>query len=199
MPDEERNTTRPAGPPPDPVNFYPSRAKLLVLIIPCLFAVGMALQTDHAEGSEGFVLAEMSWVNIMAILISLFVAYLLLQMAFDRKPVVALDGRGIHCLRPPLGLIPWAAVIGVGAANATLMRRVLMIAVDPARLDDKARTYVRNSVGFLSLISPPMGKFQRLAEGYPAVHIPISQLSRPARQIEDLAQKFVLYYVAEEE
>ena len=79
------------------------------------------------------------------------------------------------------------------------MRRGLVISRGPGRLADKARTYARNSVGFLSLLSPPMGKFQRLPEGYPAVHIPISQLSRPARQIEDLAQNFVLYYVAEED
>ncbi len=196
---EEGGTAHRTGPPPDPVNFYPSKAKLLVMLIPCLFAIGMALQTDGPEGEERFVLAEMSWVNIMAILIALFVAFLLVQMAFDRKPVVALDGQGIHCQRPPIGLIPWSAVIGVGAANATLMRRVLMIAVDPARLDEKARTYVRNSVGLLSLISPSMGKFQRQAKGYPAVHIPISHLSRSPRQIEGLAQAFVLYYVAEED
>jgi hypothetical protein len=30
-------------------------------------------------------------------------------------------------------LIPWSAVIGMGAANATLMRRVLMVAVDPGK------------------------------------------------------------------
>jgi hypothetical protein len=187
------------GPPPDPVNIYPSRVKLGVLIIPCLFGIGMTLQTDGAEGAGGFVLADLSWINILAILICLLVAFLLLQMAFDRKPVIAFDGKGIYCQRPPLGTIPWSAVIGMGAANATLMRRVLMIAVDPGRLDEEARTYVRNSVGFLNLISPQLGKFQKQAKGYPSVHISISHLSRSPRQIEGLAQEFVLYYVAEED
>ncbi len=196
---EEQEAPDRRGPPPKPVHFYPSKAKLGVLIIPCVLGIAMTLQTDGVDDSAGFVLAEMRWVNIMAILICLFVAFLLLQMAFDRKPVVSFDERGIHCQRPPVGLIPWSAVIGMGAANATLMRRMLMIAVDPAGLDEKARTYVRNSVGFLPLISPQMGKFNRQAEGYPSVHIPISHLSQPSRQIEHLAQEFVLYYVAEEE
>ena len=195
MPVEKQNS----GPPPDPVNIYPSKVKLGVLIIPCLFGIGMTLQTDGADGAGGFVLAELSWVNILAILICLFVAFLLLQMAFDRKPVIVFDGKGIYCQRPPLGTIPWSAVIGMGAANATLMRRVLMIAVDPGQLDEEARTYVRNSVGFLNLISPQLCKFVKQAEGYPSVHISISQLSRPARKIEGLAQEFVLYYVAEED
>ena len=195
MPVEKQNS----GPPPDPVNIYPSKAKLGVLIIPCLFGIGMTLQTDGADGAGGFVLAELSWVNILAILICLFVAFLLLQMAFDRKPVIVFDGKGIYCQRPLLGTIPWSAVIGMGAANATLMRRVLMIAVDPGQLDEEARTYVRNSVGFLNLISPQLGKFQKQAKGYPSVHISISHLSRSARQIEGLAQEFVLYYVAEED
>ena len=187
------------GPPPAPVSFYPSKAKLGILIIPCVFGIVMTLQTDGAEGSAGFVLAEMRLVNIMAILICLFVAFLLLQMAFDRNPVVAFDEKGIHCRRPPLGFVPWSAVIGMGAANATLMRRVLMIAVDPGKLNEKARTYVRNSVGFINLISPRMSRFKKQAHGYPSVHIPISHLSRSARQIESLAQEFVLYYVAEED
>ena len=187
------------GQPPDPVDFYPSKLKLGVLIIPCLFGIAMTLQTDGSEGAEEFVLENLGWVNILAILICLFVAFLLMQMAFDNKPVVTFDGKGIFSQRPPLGLIPWSAVIGMGAANATLMRRVLMIAVDPGQLDEKARTYVRNSVGFLPLISPAMGKFNKQAEGYPSVHIFISHLSRPARQIESLAQQFVLYYVAEED
>ncbi len=158
--------------------------------------VGIALQSDEAVE---FVLAEMHLTNILAILIPLFVAGVLLQMAFDRKPVVVFDAAGIHCQRPPIGLIPWSAVIGIGAANATLMRRVLMVAVDPDQLAEKARTFIRNSIGVLPFISPQLAKFKKQAAGYPAVYIPISHLSRPAREIERLAQEFVLYYVAEDE
>ncbi len=182
--------------PPAPEYFYPSKIKLGILILPCLLGVGMALQSDAAVD---FVLAELRLTNILAILIPLFVAGLLLQMAFDRKPVVAFDEVGIHCQRPPIGLIPWSAVIGMGAANATLMRRVLMVAVDPAKLDDKARTFVRNTIGVMPLISPQLAKFESQAEGYPSVYIPISHLSRPVREIESLGQKFVLYYVAEDD
>ncbi|MBC8241008.1 MAG: hypothetical protein ISR50_13990 [Alphaproteobacteria bacterium] len=191
-------TPRAAGKPapPSPVNFYPSKIKLGVLILPCLVGVGIALQSDEAVE---FVLAEMHLTNILAILIPLFVAGVLLQMAFDRKPVVVFDAAGIHCQRPPIGLIPWSAVIGIGAANATLMRRVLMVAVDPDQLAEKARTFIRNSIGVLPFISPQLAKFKKQAAGYPAVYIPISHLSRPAREIERLAQEFVLYYVAEDE
>lgn len=183
-------------PPPAPVKIYPSKAKLGILIIPCLFGVGMALQTD---GASEFVLAEMSWTNIAAVIICLFVAVLVIQMAFDRKPVLIFDADGIFCQRPPLGQMPWSAVIGMGAGNATLVRRVLMIAVDPSQLNEKARNYMSNSVGMLTMVSPQLRKFKSQSDGYPSVHIPISQLSMPMRKIESLAQEFVLYYVAKEE
>ena len=182
-----------AGLSPEPVKLYPSKIQLGILILPCLLGVGMILQTD---GTAALALADLSVTNIMAIVICLFVAGLLLQMALDRKPVVVFDSAGIHCQRPPLGLIPWPAVIGIGAANATLARRVLMVAVEPNRLDEAARNYIRNSVGFINLISPQMQKFDSQAQGYPSVHIGISHLSRPAREIEGLVQEFVLYYVA---
>ena len=67
--------------PPEPVDFYPSKLKLGVLIIPCLFGIAMTLQTDGPEGAEEFVLGNLGWVNILAILICLFVAFLLIQMA----------------------------------------------------------------------------------------------------------------------
>ena len=156
----------------------------------------MALQSDAAVD---FVLAEMRLTNILAILVPLFVAGLLLQIALDRKLVVVFDEVGIHCDRLPIGLIPWSAVVGMGAANATLMRRVLMVAVDPRKLDDKARTFVRNAIGVMPLISPQLARFEGQAEGYPTVHNPISHLSRPVREIESLGQKFVLYYAAEDD
>ena len=85
--------------PPPPVDFYPSKLKLGVLIIPCLLGVAMTLQTDASEGAGKFVLAHLGWMNILAILICLFVAFLLIQMAFDNKPVVTFDDKGIfsHC------------------------------------------------------------------------------------------------------
>ena len=193
---ERAEASAQTGPPPTPVKIYPSKAKLGILIVPCLFGVGMALQTD---GASEFVLAEMSWTNIAAVVISLFVAGLIVQMAFDRKPVLVFDEKGIYCQRPPLGLMPWAAVIGMGAANATLVRRVLMVAVDPSQLNEEARTYISNSMGMLPMVSPQLRKFKDQSDGYPSVHIPISQLSMPVRKIESLAQEFVLYYVAKEE
>ena len=181
-----------AGSSPEPVKLYPSKNQLGILILPCLLGVAMILQTD---GTATLAHADLSWTNIMAIVICLFVAGWLLQMALDRKPVVIFDSVRIHCQRPPLGLITWPAVVGIGAANATLARRVLMVAVEPNRLDEAARNYIRNSVGLINLISPQMQTFDSQAQGYPSVHIGISHLSRPARKIESLAQEFVLYYV----
>jgi hypothetical protein len=66
-------------------------------------------------------------------------------------------------------------------------------------LDDKVRTFVRNAIGVMPLISPQLARFEGQAEGYPSVHIPISHLSRPVREIESLGQKFVLYYAAEDD
>lgn len=79
------------------------------------------------------------------------------------------------------------------------MRRVLMIAVERNRLDAEGREYRKNSLGALSLLSPQLSKFERLAQGHPSLHIPISLLSTPPSQVERIVRDYVAYYITDRE
>jgi hypothetical protein len=177
-------------------HFHVSKIKMALLILPCLLGVGAALQMDDASR---FALADYRWVNAAAVVICLFVAALLARMALEKEPVLVLDANGLHCRRPPVGSIPWSAVIGIGAGKAALMRRVLMVAVDQQQLDADGREYIKNSLGALSLISPQLSKFGRYAQGYPSVHIPISLFSTSPSQVERAVQEFVNHYIVDDD
>lgn len=169
---------------------------MALLILPCLLGVAAALQVD--DGVE-FALADYRWVNAAAVLICLFVAFLLFRMAMEKEPLIVINEAGISCRRPPVGTIPWSAIVGIGAGKASLMRRVLMIAVDQSQLDAEGQQYVKDSLGALSLLSPQLSKFERMAPGHRSLHIPISLLSTSPARVEQIVQDYVAYYITDRE
>jgi hypothetical protein len=176
--------------------FHASKLKLGLLIVPCLLGAGAALQSDT---KPEFAITDIAWVNGAALAICLFVAFLLLRMAMEKEPVVVLNADGLHCRRPPVGSIPWSAVVGIAAGRAVLMRRVLMVGVDPQQLDAQGREYFKNSVGALALISPQVNRFQRYSQGYPTVSIPISLLAASPSTIERAVREHVNHYIIDED
>ena len=115
-------------------------------------------------------------------------------MAFDRKPVLIIDEEGIRCRRPDVGLIPWRAVVGLGTSRATLVRRVLMIAVDDNELDEQAARHMRRRVGLFAAFSPAVAKFEGEMRGWPSIHVPISYFSMPGNQLERLLAEKVQFH-----
>ncbi|MDP6343811.1 MAG: hypothetical protein QF578_06340 [Alphaproteobacteria bacterium] len=181
----DRAADRPA------VAVFHSKLKLGVLVIPCALGIAMALQAD---GAEGFALANFTWTRLAAVAIPALVGFVLLQMAFERRPVLLLDEKGLHCRLPPIGLIPWPAVTGLEVGRAVLMRRVLMIAADQRLLGEQASAFARSSSGLAPLISPQLSQFQaRTGKGQVCFYIPISLLSRPAGEIQHLAERYAGY------
>jgi len=182
-------------PAPDEVVWiYPSRLKTGFLVLPCVLAVVMILQADNAPG---FALAELGAGRIAALLIAIAVGGLVLHMAFERDPVLILDDEGIHCRRPPIGLIPWTAVTGAAAGKGLLMRRVLMIAAERHLLPPQARTFAERSSGIVPFFSPQLGRFSRQARGQACFFIPISLMSMRTAEIEHHVQAFVQRHVAD--
>lgn len=182
------------GPPEQ--RFYVSKLKMGLLIVPCLLGVAAALQADDAVE---FAFADYRWINAAAVLICLFVAVLLFRMAMEKEPLIVINQAGISCRRPPVGTIPWSAIIGIGAGKATIMRRVLMIAVDQSQLDAEGQKYLKNSLGTLSLVSPQLSKFERMAPDYRSLYIPISLLSTSPTRVEQIVQDYVGYYITDRE
>ena len=206
--DDNVRETQPVGRPGDGVPRAPdgtrlperweirsSTPKLLFLTLPCVVAVAISLQAD---GASRFEAAEFTWVRVAGIVIALAVALQVARMAFERDPVVVLDSEGIHCRRPPIGLINWTAITALGSGKATLMRRVLLIAADPARLSPEARTFASRSSGFNALISPQLTRFGQQTRGSVNFHIAIGLLEYSPRRIEGLVQAYGFAHIPDE-
>lgn len=177
------------------VRIHSSKVKLGLLVIPCVLAVIVTLQADNMPD---FTLEDLRIVHYAAIAIAIAVGGIVLHMAFEKAPVLVLNDEGIYCRRPPIGTIPWQAVVAVGVGNATLMRRVLMIATDPVHLGPKAREFAKNSTGALTLISPQMGRFALRTKGTVRFYIPISMLDMSGPKIERLVQDFIREYLEQD-
>ena len=165
----------------EPIVAYNSLLKLGVLAAPCVLVTGVSL-TAAITGVD--ILGGGTMLHIAGAGIGGLTAFTLLQMAFDKKPVLTIDDEGIHCRRPDVGLIPWRAVVGIGTSKATLLRRVLMIAVDETELDDKAARHMRRRVGLFAAFSPAVAKFEGEMRGWPTIHVPISYFAMSGNQLE---------------
>jgi len=174
-----------------PIVAHNSRVKMVMLAAPCLAAVVVGLYgvlTGQSPLGGGIV------THAAAAAIGALTAFTLLQMAFDRKPVLIIDEDGITCRRPDVGTIPWAAVVGMGTSRATLLRKVLMIAVDDSELDDRARRHVRRRVGLFSAFSPGVARFEGQMTGRAMINIPISYFDVSLRDLERQIKDKVRYH-----
>lgn len=171
----------------EPILAYNSKLKLGILAAPCLLA-GVVSAYAALRGID--ILGGGRMLHLAAAGIGGLTAFVLLQMAFDKKPVLVIDDEGIRCRRPDVGLIPWRAIVGLGTSKATLLRKVLMIAVDDSELDEPAARHMRRRVGMFAAFSPQVAKFEGQMTGWPSIHIPISYFSMsPAALEKALAEK----------
>ena len=171
----------------EPIVAYNSKIKLGVLAAPC---VVVAISSFSAAVMGIDMLGGGTMLHLAGAGIGGLTAFTLLQMAFDQKPVLIIDDAGIHCRRPDVGLIPWHAVVGLGTSKATLLRRVLMVAVDDDELEEQAARHMRRRVGMFAAFSPQAAKFEGQMKGWPSIHVPISYFDISVKQLElQLAEK----------
>ena len=171
----------------EPIVAYNSMVKLGVLAAPCVLVTAVSLAAA-LTGRD--ILGGGTMLHIAAAMIGGLTTFTLLQMAFDKKPVLIIDDEGIRCRRPDVGLIPWNAVVGLGTSKATLLRRVLMIAVDDNELEEQAARHMRRRVGMFAAFSPQAAKFEGQMKGWPSIHVPLSYFSTPVNQLErQIAEK----------
>jgi hypothetical protein len=172
---------------PDPIIAYNSRVKLGVLATPCVVA-SIATLYGAANGID--LIGGGTVMHYAAAFIGGLTAFVLLQMAFESKPVLLIDDEGIRCRRPDVGLIPWSAVVGIGTSKATLLRKVLMVAVDETELQEQAARHMKRRVGLFAAFSPQVAKFEGKMMGYPSINVPISYFNMSAAEFEkQLADK----------
>ncbi len=175
----------------EPITAYNSKVKLGVLATPCVLAAVVSL---YAALTGVDILGGGTGLHLAAAFIGGLTAFTLLQMAFDSKPVLVIDDEGIRCRRPDVGLIPWHAVVGMGTSKATLLRRVLMIAVDDSELDEQAARHMRKRVGLFAAFSPQVAKFEGQMTGWPSIHVPISYFSISPKDLENLLAEKIQFH-----
>jgi len=175
----------------EPIVAYNSKLKLGIMATPC---VVVAVSTLVAAITGQDILGGGTMLHIGGSLIGGLVAFTLLQMAFDKKPILQIDEEGIRCRRPDVGLIPWPAVVGLGTSKATLLRRVLMIAVDDNELNEQAARHMRRRVGLFAAFSPQVAKFEGQMKGWPSIHVPISYFTISPRDLEKKIAEKVNFY-----
>ncbi len=175
----------------EPIAAYNSKIKLGILATPC---VVVALSAAYGAINGINWLGGGTGLHWAAAGIGGLTAFTLLQMAFDRTPVLIIDDEGIRCRRPDVGMIPWRAVVGLGTSKATLLRKVLMIAVDDAELDEKAARHMRRRVGFFAAFSPQAAKFEGQMLGWPSIHVPISYFALSSGELEKLLAEKIKFH-----
>jgi hypothetical protein len=175
----------------EPIAAYNSKIKLGILATPCLLA---AFASAYAALNGIDLLGGGTGIHLAAAAIGGLTAFTLLQMAFDKTPVLIIDDEGIRCRRPDVGLIPWRAVVGLGTSKATLLRKVLMIAVDDAELDEQAARHMRRRVGMFAAFSPRVAKFEGQMTGWPSIHVPISYFALSSAQLEKLLAEKIQFH-----
>ena len=172
-----------AKPSAEPIAAYNSKIKLGILAAPCVLA---AITSLYAALTGVDILGGGTMLHFAAAFIGGLTAITLLQMAFDGKPVLVIDDEGIRCR--------WRAVVGMGTSKATLLRRVLMIAVDDAELDDQAARHMRKRVGLFAAFSPQVAKFEGQMTGWPSIHVPISYFSISPKDLERLLAEKIQFH-----
>ena len=172
----------------EPILVYASKLKLgLLAAAPLLIAVAAIGET------LGLVAGQHSRdVTIAASIIGILAAGVLLSMAFDPKPVLRIDRDGITCRRPAIGLIPWAAISGMGLGRAVLVRSVLLIALDDLDDDLKGRLE-RHTSGSYSFFSRQVAHFKGQMKNRPTIQIPISFLSMSPDELRRRIEERVQY------
>jgi hypothetical protein len=178
-------------PSTEPITAYNSKIKLGILATPCVLAAVVSL---YAALTGADIWGGGTGLHLAAGFIGGLTAFTLLQMAFDKKPVLEIDDEGIRCRRPDVGLIPWRAVVGIGTSKATLLRKVLMIAVDENELDGQAARHMRRRVGLFGAFSPQVAKFEGQMTGWPSIHVPISYFAMSAPELEKLLAEKVQFH-----
>ena len=106
------------------------------------------------------------------------------------------DAKGIYCRRPAFGLIPWAAVAGMGLGRAAFRRMFWIIAIDEAAMSPDALERLKRNRGS-SLMSPELARYQGKMAGYPTVQISVALLAISPKQLRALLAEKVHYAKAE--
>ncbi len=178
-----------AGAGGERLEIYASRIKHAILALPCLY-LGLIGIKVLAQGGE------VNALNVGMVVFGFLSTAVLLHMGYQPKPIVVVDAKGIYCRRPAFGLIPWAAVAGMGLGRAAFQRTFWIIAIDEAAMSPDALERLKRNRGS-SLMSPELARYQGKMAGYPTVQISVALLAISPKQLRALLAEKVHYAKAE--
>ena len=176
--------------PDAPIVLYNSKFKLgflsLVGFAMTAFAIQSLMVNDASFGGDPIL-------KVFAMLVSLLTGGVLLQWAFDRRPALIIDVKGITTPRPPVGLVPWRVVNGLGISKGAVIRSSLMIAInkEAATEEELARWKRHYASGFLN---SSVARFRSRMKRAATIAIPISFLAISRRELRLLLEERVQFH-----
>lgn len=187
---EQSDQNRNGADGPEPIVIYNSTPKLgflsLLGFAMSAFAAQSLISGDDEFGGDPVA-------KVAALLVGLLAGGVLLQWAFDRRPALIIDQDGITPVRPPLGLVPWRVIVGLGLSKSALVRSNLMVAVDEslASEEELARWKRHKASGFLN---PAVSRFRRRMGQAVTLQMPISFLAISKKRLRLLLEERVDYH-----
>ena len=150
------------------------------------FAIQSLMVNDASFGGDPIL-------KVFALLLGLLAGGVLLQWAFDRRPALIIDVKGISAPRPAVGLIPWRVVAGLGISKGAVIRSSLMIAIDQeAATEEELQRWKRHyASGFLN---SSVARFRSRMNRAQTIAIPTSFLAISRRELRRLLDERIHFH-----
>lgn len=168
------------------IHIYTARSKLIVLAIPAFLILAMGLQRMYSTGSIGIGSAGLVVLGGM-------MGFVLMQWAFDTRPILTIDADGITCRRPSIGHIPWRAVAGLGMGRRFFVRSSLLIGVNDAELDQETIKRLNRQSGLSIFLNPSVARFRGAIKDARTVQIPITYLAVTPAKLQHILEDKVQF------
>jgi hypothetical protein len=168
----------------DSVEIYRSRLKLGGLAVaPAYFAIVAARQLLTGEPPTAFLVG--------LVVVGFGSAAALLWLAFAKEPAIVIDKRGVTLNWPRVGLIPWAAVAGMGVTRAPLIRSILLIALDEAAAGPEVMARVKPHLTGGLAMNPAVTRFRQQVRNQPVLQVKIAFLDASRADVQRVLEERV--------
>ena len=166
------------------VEIHRSRLKLGGLALPPAYFAIVAVRELLAGAPPSVFL-------IGLVLIGFGSAAALLWLAFDKEPAIVIDRRGITLNWPRVGLIPWAAVAGMGVSRAPIIRSVLLLALDEQAAGPDLMARVQPHLTGGLAMNPAVTRFKQQVQNQPVLQVKIAFLDASRAEVQRVLEERV--------
>jgi hypothetical protein len=168
----------------DSVEIYRSRLKLGGLALPPAYFGAVAAQ-------QLLTGAPVSVFLVGLVLLGFGTAAALLRLAFDKDPAIVIDRRGVTLNWPRVGLVPWAAIAGMGVSRAPIVRSILMIALDEEAAGPDLMARVKPHLAGGLAMNPSVARFRHQVHSQAVLQVKIAFLDASRREVQRVLEERV--------